>query len=64
MTEQEVTELHQKITAGVKAGIAVALEEHRRAGRKVPIWEDGQVKYVLPSPQENQSLQLSEDDPG
>lgn len=49
MTPQEVKELQDKITAGVKAGVAAALEEHRRAGRTVAVWQDGKVKMVIPA---------------
>lgn len=56
--------LRRKIEAGVQAGIARALEEHRRAGRKVAIWNDGQVVFVLPPAQDTaESLALREEPP-
>ena len=48
MTADKIKEMRQKIHAGVKAAIALALEEHRRAGRSVVIWEDGKVKTLTP----------------
>ncbi len=48
MNAEQKKDLLQKITAGVKAAVASALEEHRRAGRPVAIWQDGRVRIVLP----------------
>jgi hypothetical protein len=53
-------DLRQEITAGVKAAVASALEEHRRAGRRVAIWQNGRVRIVppeVPSPEAAMSLQ-------
>jgi hypothetical protein len=44
----------------VKTAVASALEEHRRAGRLVAIWQNGGVRIVLPeipSPEAVMSLQ-------
>ncbi|MEI3652430.1 MAG: hypothetical protein V6D39_21160 [Dolichospermum lemmermannii FEM_B0920] len=38
-----VTELHQKIDAGVKFAIANAIEKHRRLGESISILRDGKV---------------------
>lgn len=38
-----LTEIHQKIDAGVKAAITKAIERHRRLGESISIWQDGQV---------------------
>ncbi|MFN6540247.1 MAG: hypothetical protein RM021_028405 [Nostoc sp. EkiNYC01] len=38
-----LTEIHQKIDAGVKAAIAKAIERHRRLGESVSVWQDGKV---------------------
>ena len=38
-----LTELHQKIDAGVKIAIAKAIEKHRKLGESISIWQDGQV---------------------
>ncbi|MDF5739175.1 MULTISPECIES: hypothetical protein [unclassified Nostoc] len=38
-----LTEVHQKIDAGVKAAIAKAIERHRRLGESISIWQDGEV---------------------
>ena len=48
MNPQKKTELRQKIDAGVKAAIAAALEEHRRAGRPVAVIRGGRVVIALP----------------
>ncbi len=37
MTNTQNEELDQKIDAGIKQAIAVALEEHRRMGRSMPL---------------------------
>jgi hypothetical protein len=46
MNAEERKELDEKIDAGVKAAIAHALEDHRRAGRPIAIWKDGKVMIV------------------
>ena len=54
MNAAKKKDLRQKITAGVKAAVASALEEHRRAGRLVAIWQNGRVRIVppeVPSPE-------------
>jgi hypothetical protein len=38
----------QKIDAGVKAGVAEALEEHYRMGRSIVVWRDGKVVKLQP----------------
>ncbi|MHC5720566.1 MAG: hypothetical protein ACYTX0_53235, partial [Nostoc sp.] len=38
-----LTEIHQKIDAGVKLAVAKAIERHRRLGESISIWQDGQV---------------------
>jgi ABC-type proline/glycine betaine transport system ATPase subunit len=48
MSETESKELKQKIEAGVKASIAVALAEHKRLGHSIAIWRDGAVVTVAP----------------
>jgi hypothetical protein len=48
MTPQERLLFHQKIDAGVKAGAALAIEEHRRMGRSIVVWQDGKVVTVPP----------------
>lgn len=46
MTEVESEELSRKIKHGIKAGVADALEEHRRMGRSIVIWRDGEVVTI------------------
>lgn len=41
--EITLTEIHQKIDAGVKLAIAKAIERHRKLGEAISIWQDGQV---------------------
>jgi len=48
MTQQAREELLQKIDAGVKAGAALALEEHYRMGRSIVVWRDGKVVTLRP----------------
>ena len=43
MTETTLTELHQKIDAGVKAAISEAIERHRRLGESISLLKDGQI---------------------
>jgi len=56
VSTDKTKDLRDKITAGVKAAVASALEEHRRAGRRVAIWRDGQVQLVLPPPPQQDKL--------
>ncbi|MDB9390526.1 hypothetical protein [Microcystis aeruginosa] len=41
MTESTLTELHQKIDAGVRIAIAEAMERHRLLGESISILKDG-----------------------
>ena len=43
MNEQSLTELYQKIDAGVKLAIAEAIEKHRKLGQSISIWQDGKI---------------------
>ncbi len=43
MTEPILTELHQKIDAGVKAAVAETIERHRRLGESSSIFKDGKI---------------------
>lgn len=60
MSDQELTEFLQKIDAGVKAGAHLALDEHRRMGRTIAIWQDGKIvtltgDEILATPSSNAS---------
>ena len=60
MNAEKKKDLRQKINAGVKAAVASALEEHRRAGRLVAIWRNGHVHIVspeIPTPEAAMTLQ-------
>jgi hypothetical protein len=48
MTQEAREELHRKIDAGVKAGVAQALEENYRMGRSIVVWRDGKVVTLKP----------------
>jgi hypothetical protein len=48
VTNQERDELSAKIDAGVKAAVAGALAEHRKAGRSIVISRDGQIVTLPP----------------
>jgi hypothetical protein len=41
-------ELRKKFDAGVKEGVALALEEHYRMGRSIVVWRDGKVVHLKP----------------
>ena len=45
-TPKKLKDRSERIQAGVSAGIADALEEHRRAGRKVPVMRRGRVVWL------------------
>jgi len=38
-----LTEIHQKIDAGVKLAMKKAIERHRLLGESISIWQDGQI---------------------
>ena len=46
MSNEQENELREKIDAGIKAGAALAIEEHRLAGRSIVVWRDGKVVLV------------------
>lgn len=46
MTEAERADLRHKIDLGIKTAIAEALEDHRRHGRTIVVWQDGGIKYL------------------
>ncbi|MEY3825626.1 MAG: hypothetical protein RLZZ148_438 [Cyanobacteriota bacterium] len=46
----QLSDLHQKIDAGVHKAIAEAVERHRRLGESIAISQDGKV--VILSPEE------------
>lgn len=50
MNLENKNQLREKIDAGVKAAVADALEEHRRAGRLVAVMRGDQVVLVTPEP--------------
>ena len=61
MSDKEFTEFLQKIDAGVKAGAALALDEHRRMGRSIAIWQNGKIvtltgEEILLTPSVNTGL--------
>jgi len=41
-------EVLRKIDIGVRRGVARALEEHRRAGRSIVVWQDGKIVWIPP----------------
>jgi hypothetical protein len=46
MNYEEKRKQHAQIQAGMHVAIAEAVEEHRRAGRKIAIWRNGEVVRV------------------
>ena len=63
MNAEKKKDLRQKINAGVKAAVASALEEHRRAGRLVAIWQNGRVRVVPPEVPSPESAMMLRDKP-
>ena len=62
MNAEQKRELRQKIDVGVKAAVAAAWEEHRRAGRPVAVVREGRVVIALPEPRYSaDALAFSED---
>ncbi|WP_414551781.1 hypothetical protein [Anabaena sp. CCY 0017] len=47
-TQIPLTEIHQKIDAGVKTAVAKAIERHRKLGESISIWQDGKVVTLTP----------------
>jgi hypothetical protein len=48
MTKEEIQEIRDKIDAGVRGGVALALEEHYRLGRSIVVGRDGKVVWLKP----------------
>ncbi len=48
MTKEDTQDLFRRIDAGVRQGAAQAKAEHKRAGRSIFVWKDGQVVEVPP----------------
>ena len=63
MNAEKKKDLRQKINAGVKAAVASALAEHRRAGRLVAIWQNGRVRVVPPEVPSPESAMMLRDKP-
>ena len=63
MNAEQKIRLREKIDAGVKAAVAAALEEHRRAGRLVAVLRAGQVVLAEPEPAASGALALREEPP-
>jgi hypothetical protein len=49
MKKPTTKNLFERIDQGVKAGVARALEEHRKAGNSVFIWRNGRIVKVSAS---------------
>ncbi|MCX6360653.1 MAG: hypothetical protein NT029_12635 [Armatimonadetes bacterium] len=48
MSHLERGELFRRIDAGIKAGVARAIAEHKRAGHSIPILRDNEVVWLTP----------------
>ncbi|HEX4140224.1 MAG TPA: hypothetical protein VHY09_07735 [Candidatus Methylacidiphilales bacterium] len=48
MSQDEMEAIWEKIDRGAKEGVALALEEHYRAGREIAVWRDGKVVLLKP----------------
>ncbi len=64
MTKSQLTEIHQKIDAGVKTAIREAIERHRRLGESISILKDGKVVTLnadqIPALDEPKNHELSD----
>jgi hypothetical protein len=40
--------INDKIDRAIKAGVAKAIAEHKRAGHSIAVWKDGKVVIVPP----------------
>ena len=48
MKRTEKFDFFERIDRGIKRGVAKAFAEHRKAGEKVVIWEDGRILEIVP----------------
>jgi len=48
MIKDKNFDLFKRIDLGVKRGAAKALEEHKKAGRSIVIWQDGKIVKIPP----------------
>ncbi|MFB3906552.1 MAG: hypothetical protein ACE15E_24185 [Acidobacteriota bacterium] len=48
MRKADEDDVLRKFEIGVRRGVARALEEHRKAGRSIVVWEDGKIVWIPP----------------
>jgi hypothetical protein len=41
--------LFDKIDKGIRAGVKKALQDHKRAGIEIAVWEKGKIKIIPPN---------------
>ena len=46
MSDLEFQELQAKAIEAAREGVLDAIETHRRMGRSIVVWEDGQIKHI------------------
>jgi hypothetical protein len=46
MNPRDEKELHERITKGIRKGVARALNEHKKAGRSIAVWKNGKVEKI------------------
>jgi len=46
MSDLEFEELQAKAIEAAREGVLDAIETHRRMGRSIVVWEDGQIKHI------------------
>lgn len=48
MNMRDEKTLHERITKGIKKGVARALQEHKKAGRSITVWKNGKMERIPP----------------
>ena len=48
MSDAQLQDLQKRAIAAAREAVADAIEVHRRMGRSIVVWEDGQIKHIKP----------------
>ena len=46
MSPHDEKALHERITIGIRKGVARAIKEHKKAGRSINIWKNGKIEKI------------------
>jgi len=49
MSVKSDKQLMEKIDKGIRAGVKKALQDHKKAGIEIAVWEKGKVKIIPPN---------------